>query len=98
MIIWNDCSSPFNEMMSAAEAAEIWGLEQSTIRKAIAAKKLVEGRDCFKFGKQWVVTAEGMHRWTGNWVPWSEWKTIQRQIERGMEPTRQYDTKEFPIT
>ena len=50
----------FQRLLSLAEAAEIWGLEQSTIRKAILNGRLVDGRDCRKFGKQWVVTVDGM--------------------------------------
>lgn len=53
-------SCRFAELLSLAEAAEIWELEESTIRKAIAQGRLVDGQDCRKFGKQWVVTVTGM--------------------------------------
>lgn len=53
---------PFNQLLSLSEAAEIWGIDESTIRKAIAAGRIKTGWDCRKFGKQWVVTAEAMRK------------------------------------
>lgn len=53
---------PFNQLLSLSEAAEIWDIDESTIRKAIAAGRLQTGWDCRKFGKQWVVTAEAMRK------------------------------------
>lgn len=55
-----DIGDSFRELLSLAEAAEIWHKEESTIRKAIAQGRLVDGEDCRKFGKQWVVTVQGM--------------------------------------
>ena len=54
--------SQFRHLLSFGEAAEIWGMEQSTLRKAVTAGRLLPGRDCRKFGKQWVVTVEAMQR------------------------------------
>lgn len=53
---------PFAQLLSLSEAAEIWGIDESTIRKAIAANRLYPGVDCRKFGKQWIVTAAAMQR------------------------------------
>lgn len=53
---------PFERLLSFAEAAEIWGLDQSALRKAVASGRLQPGRDCRKFGKQWVVTVDAMQR------------------------------------
>lgn len=53
---------PFWKLLSFAEAAEIWGLDQSALRKAVTAGRLQPGRDCRKFGKQWVVTVDAMQR------------------------------------
>lgn len=64
----------FEGFLSTAEAAAIWGKEESTVRKAILRGIFREGETCAKFGKQWVVTAEGMHEWTGDWAPWSTFK------------------------
>ena len=40
----------------------MWNLDDSTIRKAIAKGKFVNGIDTQKFGKQWVITKEAMER------------------------------------
>lgn len=54
--------SPFAGLLSLADATAIWGLSESALRKAIAYRKLVDGTDVLKFGKQWVVTRAAMER------------------------------------
>lgn len=76
-IIWNDeldlsCDelwehgktviTPFDGLIAFSDATELWGLNESTLRKAIAYGKLVNGIDVCKFGKQWVVSIEAMKR------------------------------------
>jgi len=76
-IIWNDdldlscdelwdngvqVDTPFDGLMSFADATELWGLNESTLRKAIAYGKFLNGIDVCKFGKQWVVSVEAMKR------------------------------------
>ena len=76
-IVWNDdvdlsCDelwengaveeTPFDGLMSFADATELWGLSESTLRKAISYGKIVSGVDARKYGKQWVVTKEAMVR------------------------------------
>lgn len=76
-IIWNDdldlscdelwengvqVDTPFDGLMAFSDATELWGLNESTLRKAITYGKLVNGVDVCKFGKQWVVSAEAMKR------------------------------------
>lgn len=80
-IVWNDdldisCNelwengvqvdTPFDGLMAFSDATELWGLNESTLRKAIAYGKLVNGVDVCKFGKQWVVSVEAMKREYGN--------------------------------
>lgn len=78
---------PFAQLLSFAEAAEIWGIDQSTLRKAVAAGRLVEGRDCRKFGKQWVVTVEAMRKlYQGNWNPWVSFLTDLRKARAAENP------------
>jgi Helix-turn-helix domain len=48
-----------DELMSTKEAAETWGLDESSIRKRIDDFPPGTVR---KFGKQWVVTREGMKK------------------------------------
>ncbi len=54
--------TPFDGLMAFSDASELWGLNESTLRKAIAYGKLKNGVDVCKFGKQWVISAEAMHR------------------------------------
>lgn len=54
--------TPFDGLMAFSDATELWGLNESTLRKAITYGKLVNGVDVCKFGKQWVVSAEAMER------------------------------------
>ena len=54
--------TPFDGLMAFSDATELWGLNESTLRKAVAYGKLVNGVDVCKFGKQWVVSTESMKR------------------------------------
>ena len=80
-IVWNDdldlscdelwengvqVDTPFDGLMAFSDATELWGLNESTLRKAIAYGKLVNGVDVCKFGKQWVVSVDAMKREYGN--------------------------------
>ena len=76
-IVWNDeldlscdelwehgkiVENPFDGLMSFADASELWGLSESTLRKAISYGKLIRGVDACKFGKQWIVSKKAMKR------------------------------------
>ena len=76
-IVWNDdldlscdelwengtvVETPFDGLMAFSDATELWGLNESTLRKAISYGKLVNGVDVCKFGKQWVVSIDAMKR------------------------------------
>lgn len=54
--------TPFDGLMALRDATELWGLHESTLRKAITYGKLVDGVDVCKFGKQWVVAVSAMQR------------------------------------
>lgn len=54
--------TPFDGLMAFSDATELWGLNESTLRKAIAYGKLINGVDVCKFGKQWVVSIAAMNR------------------------------------
>ena len=54
--------TPFDGLMAFSDATELWGLNESTLRKAIAYGKLINGVDVCKFGKQWVVSVKAMKR------------------------------------
>lgn len=55
-------ATPFDGLMSFADASELWGLSESALRKAISYGKIISGVDARKYGKQWVVTREAMER------------------------------------
>ena len=76
-IVWNDeldlscdelyengktIKTPFGGLIAMSDATLLWGLHESTLRKAIAYGKLVNGIDACKYGKQWVISAEAMKR------------------------------------
>ncbi len=52
----------FDGLMALSDATELWGLNESTLRKAISYGKLVNGVDVCKFGKQWIVSVNAMNR------------------------------------
>lgn len=54
--------TPFDGLMAFTEATQLWGLNESTLRKAIEYGKLVNGVDACKYGKQWVISVEAMKR------------------------------------
>ncbi len=76
-IIWNDeldlscdelwdngktVETSFDSLLALSDATVIWGLNESTLRKAISYGKLINGVDVCKFGTSWVVTMEAMIR------------------------------------
>ena len=76
-IIWNDeldlscdelfangetIQTPFDGLLAFTDATALWGLNESTLRKAITYGKLVNGVDACKYGKQWVVSIAAMKR------------------------------------
>lgn len=80
-IIWNDdldlscdevwengteVATPFDRLISFSDASELWGLSESTLRKAVAYGKIVPGVDARKYGKQWIVNRDAMLREYGN--------------------------------
>lgn len=82
-VVWNDeldlscdelwehgvkIDTPFDGLMAFSDATKLWGLNESTLRKAIAYGKLINGVDVCKFGKQWVVSADAMKREYGKQV------------------------------
>lgn len=55
-------STPFDNLIAFSDATAMWGLNESTLRKAVSYHKLVDGIDVKKFGKQWIVTLDAMKR------------------------------------
>lgn len=57
-----EIKTPFDGLIAFTEACELWGLNESTLRKAVSYGKLIEGVDVCKYGKQWVVSKKAMER------------------------------------
>lgn len=54
--------TPFDNIMAFTEATQLWGLNESTLRKAISYGRLKKGVDARKYGKQWVISVAAMKR------------------------------------
>lgn len=54
--------TPFDGLIAFSDATQLWGLNESTLRKAIAYRKLMNGIDVCKFWKQWVISKSAMER------------------------------------
>jgi len=61
--------SRFDGLIAARDATEIWGLNESTLRKAIQYGKLKKGIDVSKMGNQWIISVEAMVREYGEPKP-----------------------------
>lgn len=61
--------SRFDGLIAARDATEIWGLNESTLRKAIQYGKLKRGIDVSKMGNQWIISVEAMVREYGEPKP-----------------------------
>ena len=61
-----DVNTPFSGLISFSDAAAIKGLNESTLRKAVAYGKLVPGKDVCNMGKQWIITREALEREYGD--------------------------------
>jgi len=63
--IWDNgivTATAFSDLCSMKEATDLFGLNQSTIRKAIKYGRFEIGQDVFKFGKQWVLVKAAVDR------------------------------------
>ena len=119
-IVWNDyvdlscdelwengveIKTPFDGLMSMNDATTIWGLNESTLRKAISYGKLKNGIDVCKYGKQWVVSIEAMNREYGQPKQWNINSIKQKHITTSrplwaaflsMLPTSEKNEKKYP--
>lgn len=56
---------PIDGILSVSDAAALWDLDTSTIRRAIKDGRLMQSRDCHKIGNQWIITKAAMTRLYG---------------------------------
>ncbi|HEY9059368.1 MULTISPECIES: helix-turn-helix domain-containing protein [Pseudobacteroides] len=59
------CPSIISEVLTFSEAAEIWGIDPSTLRHKVTGEKLIEGVDYRKSGKVWLITMNAMEKLYG---------------------------------
>lgn len=52
----------WDKLLSLKEAAEHYNRDESTLKRAISSGRLVEGIDCKKFGRDWVILKSSMER------------------------------------
>lgn len=52
----------FEGLLSFSDATKKWGLNESTLRKAVKYGKIVENIDCKKFGSVWIIKESAMLR------------------------------------
>ncbi len=58
-------SNPFDGLISFKDACILYGLNESTLRKAVSTGRLVDGVDCKRLGNQWITTMDVMKRLYG---------------------------------
>lgn len=61
-----DVKSAFDALLSCADAAALWNIDESTLRKAVSDGRFVVGIDIMKFGKQWIITLKAMEKHFGS--------------------------------
>jgi len=83
-----ELAEPWREFMSMADFALLIGRDPSVIRKHIANGKLIEGADCVRFGKQWVIhVPTAIKALFGDYTIWSNYLVDCRKdlIARGIK-------------
>ena len=50
----------FNGLYTFQDVAKIYNMDNSTLRKQVSSKKLIEGKEVKKFGKTWLITEQAM--------------------------------------
>lgn len=58
-------TNPISEIYTFSEAAEIWGIDPSTLRHRVTSADLICGSDYKKSGKVWLITKSAMERLYG---------------------------------
>lgn len=58
-------TNPISEIYTFSEAAEIWGIDPSTLRHRVTSADLISGSDYKKSGKVWLITKSAMERLYG---------------------------------
>lgn len=60
--VCNDSYNKFDGLLSLKDASILFGKDESTLRRNISNGKFDIGKDCKKFGKQWVFDIKALER------------------------------------
>ena len=92
-IVWNDdldlscdelfangetVETPFDGLMAFTDATQLWGLNESTLRKAITYGKLVNGWTYLQIWQTMVISTEAMRREYGQPKQEIDWDEVGR--------------------
>ena len=87
--LWGDivANGSFEGLYTFLEVAEIYGIDDSCLRKQVARDKFVIGEDVKKMGRTWIITEQAMVRSFGN-LKFEEYKSrvahtvAQKKLEK----------------
>ena len=74
----------FEGLYTFLEVAEIYGIDDSCLRKQVARDKFVIGEDVKKMGKTWIITEQAMIKSFGA-LKFEEYKKKQQKKEQAKE-------------
>ena len=74
----------FEGLYTFLEVAEIYGIDDSCLRKQVARGKFVIGEDVKKMGRTWIITEQAMIKSFGA-LKFEEYKTKQQKKEQVKE-------------
>ena len=74
----------FGGLYTFLEVAEIYGIDDSCLRKQVARDKFVIGEDVKKMGKTWIITEQAMIKSFGA-LKFEEYKKKQQKKEQAKE-------------
>ena len=74
----------FEGLYTFLEVAEIYGIDDSCLRKQVARDKFVIGEDVKKMGKTWIITEQAMIKSFGA-LKFEEYKKKQQKKEQSKE-------------
>ena len=74
----------FEGLYTFLEVAEIYGIDDSCLRKQVARDKFVIGEDVKKMGKTWIITEQAMVKSFGA-LKFEEYKKKQQKKEQAKE-------------
>lgn len=74
----------FEGLYTFLEVAEIYGIDDSCLRKQVARDKFVIGEDVKKMGRTWIITEQAMVKSFGT-LKFEEYKKKQKKKEQAKE-------------